>query len=114
MSTVTPTAVLNAFPSSTLAVLRPTPVRPVSASIVRGTSPPWSAMTAAAIARRLLALLRKKPVDWTSRSSSSCVTAASDVTVGYFRNSTGVTLFTRSSVHCADRIVAISSCNGVV
>src|ERR1700751_115276 len=33
--------------------------------------------------------------------------------VGYFLKSPGVTMFTRSSVHCADRIVEIRSWNGL-
>ena len=31
---------------------------------------------------------------------------------GYFLNSAGVTMFTRLSVHCALKMVAIKSCNG--
>src|SRR3954468_22311265 len=40
-------------------------------------------------------------------------TAASAAGVEYFLNRSCVTMFTRSSVHCAERIVAISSSNGV-
>src|SRR6266853_4270384 len=35
--------------------------------------------------------------------------AAKSWTVGYFSNSPGVTMFTRTSVDCADRIVATSN-----
>ena len=33
--------------------------------------------------------------------------------VGYFLKRLGVTMFTRTSVHCAERITAISSSNGL-
>ena len=33
--------------------------------------------------------------------------------VGYFLNSAGVTILTRTSVHCADKMVAISNCSGL-
>ena len=55
---------------------------------------------------------RKKPVDWICGSSSSVVAFASDWALGYRLKSAGVTWFTRSSVHCADRIVATSSSYG--
>ena len=33
--------------------------------------------------------------------------------VGYFKNNPGVTMFTRTSVHWADKIVAIKSSNAL-
>ncbi len=42
-------------------------------------------------------------------STSAGSAAARSWGVGYFAKSTGVTMFTRSSVHCADRIVAARS-----
>ena len=60
-----------------------------------------------------LALLRKKPVLWISFSNRLIGTAASAAGVEYLANSSFVTMFTRSSVHWAERIVAISSSNGV-
>src|SRR6185437_5251936 len=55
------------------------------------------------------ALLRKKPV--LRISSSSAGNGASDIAfgVGYAAKSAGVARFTRTSVHCAERIVATSS-----
>ncbi len=52
---------------------------------------------------------RKKPVDRISFSRSGAAAAASDRASGYRLNSAGVTMFTRWSVDCADRIVATSS-----
>ena len=56
-----------------------------------------------------LDLLRKKPVERISSSKAACGRAAKSCGVGYFRNSSGVTLFTLSSVHWAERIVATSN-----
>ena len=53
------------------------------------------------------ALLRKKPVLWITFSSALIGAAAIAAGVGQRRNSSGVTMFTRSSVHWAERIVAI-------
>jgi hypothetical protein len=52
---------------------------------------------------------RKKPVERISGSSSAAAAPASAFASGYFLNSAGVTMFTRTSVDCADRIVATSS-----
>src|SRR5262249_30451922 len=54
-------------------------------------------------------LLRKNPVERMSGSSCSGFRAAKSSTVGYFWNSTGVTIFTRTSVHWAERMVATRS-----
>ena len=59
-----------------------------------------------------LALLRKKPVLWISFSSFVIGRAYSAAGVEYLANNSLVTMFTRTSVHCAERIVAISSSNG--
>src|SRR5262245_14973414 len=61
----------------------------------------------------LLDLLRKKPVLWIAFSNSGRFAAAYARAIGYFLNKAGVTMFTRTSVHCADKIVAISSSNGL-
>src|SRR5262245_46057560 len=60
-----------------------------------------------------LALFRKNPVLWISFSSCLIGTVTSAAGVEYFLNSSVVTILTRSSVHWADRIVAISNSNGV-
>ncbi len=59
------------------------------------------------------ALARKKPVDSIIASSSARSAAARSAAVGYLAKTNGVTRLTRASVHCAERIVAMSSCNGV-
>lgn len=56
------------------------------------------------------ALALKKPVDRISSSSSDPATAIA-AGVGNRRKSSGVTPFTRASVHWAERIVAIRSWN---
>lgn len=60
-----------------------------------------------------LDLLRKKPVVLTNSSMDAMSASAKLLASGKRANKAGVTLFTRSSVHCADRIVATSSCTGV-
>ena len=59
---------------------------------------------------RFFAFERKNPVEWMISSSSSGLAAARSTGVGYRANTVGVT---RASVHCADRIVAIRSWNGL-
>ena len=56
---------------------------------------------------------RKKPVDRISGSSSAAAAFASARASGYCLKSAGVTMLTRSSVDCADRIVATSSSKGL-
>jgi hypothetical protein len=46
-------------------------------------------------------------------SSDAWRAEASADAFGYFANSAGVTMFTRASVDCADRIVATSSSNAL-
>src|SRR5262245_11209392 len=104
----------NALPSTTLAVFRPTPGRVVRSSTVRGTSPPWRSTSALAIPDRARALARKNPVEWISRSSVARSALAQSCARWYRRNRSAVTTFTRSSVHCAERIVATRSSSGVL
>src|SRR6266568_4795521 len=54
-----------------IAVLRPTPGKAVSASMVSGTFPPCSSAIARIAPRMLLVLLRKKPVDLIAFSNSA-------------------------------------------
>jgi hypothetical protein len=72
----------NACPSTTFAVLRPTPGSSVSSSMVRGISPPWRSTTAAAMPARDFDFARKKPVDWICGSSSSVVAWCSAAAFG--------------------------------
>src|SRR5579863_4066605 len=58
-------------------------------------------------------LLRKKPVGRMSCSSSLGFAYANAFGFGYFGKSVLATSFTRTSVHCADRIVEIKSWNGL-
>src|SRR5579863_8517905 len=109
VSTTTPTAFLNHDPSTTLAVLRATPGSVSSLSISSGTCPPKSLTIFLAAPTTDFDLLRKNPVERTSGSSCSGVSAANAATVGYLRKSSGVTRFTFTSVDCADRMVATSS-----
>src|SRR2546421_4666175 len=104
---------LKALPSTTLAVLRPTPPSIIKSSIVRGTLPLWRSTRAWQQDLMLLALLRKKPVVLISCSNSAGCAFAYAAADGYFLNSAGVTRFTRLSVHCAERIVATSSSSGL-
>ena len=104
----------KAFQRTTLAVFRPTPGRAVSPSRVRGTSPPWRSTMARQQPITLRALLRKKPVGRIVSSSSAGSASARSFAVRYRRKRVGVTWLTRSSVHWAARMVAISSWSGVL
>ncbi len=99
-----------AVPRTTFAVLRPIPESVTSVSRSRGTSPPNRVAIALATVFSALVFCRKNPVDWTSRSISAAGAAASAAGVGKRAKSAGVTMLTRSSVHCAERIVATRSC----
>src|SRR5439155_21952872 len=70
VSTTKPSSFPKALPRMTLAVLRPTPGRRTSSSIVSGTLPPCSAAIAAPARRRLRAFALKKPVERIASSSS--------------------------------------------
>ena len=74
-----------------------------------GISPPWRSTTAHAIPSSDFALLRKNPVERISASSSAWSARARALGSGNRSNSDGVTVFTRASVHCAERIVATRS-----
>ena len=112
VSTTTPLAIPYADPSTTFAVFRAAPGTVSSSSIVRGTTPPNSPTTRCAAPTIDFALLLKNPVLRISFAKTSGRTAAKSSGVGYFRNSPGVTSFTRLSVHCAERIVATSNSHG--
>ena len=73
-----PSSMPYALPSTTFAVLRPTPGSATSSAIVRGTSPPWSRTSPVAKPMRLFALARKKPVLRMISSTSAGGAAASD------------------------------------
>ncbi len=113
VSTAMPSALPYPADSTMLAVFRATPGRVKSSAIVSGTRPPKSSTIFFAAPRMLFALIRKKPVDRISFSSSSLSAEANAAAVGYFLNSPGVTLFTLSSVHWAARMVATRIWKGV-
>src|SRR5260221_4817834 len=104
----------NASPSTTLAVLRPTPGNVTSSSSVPGTSPPNRSHRARPRLVRVRALDRKYPVGWISFSSSAWSAPAWSAAVRYRPNSTWVTWLTPWSVVWADRIVATRSSSGDV
>ena len=99
----------NQTERTTFAVLRPTPGRVTRSSSATGISPSKRATTACAIPMRLFVFERKKPVDWMIDSTSAGSADARSAGVGYLANSVGVTMLTRTSVLCAERIVAASS-----
>src|SRR6184192_3525784 len=109
VSTTIPSFFRNQVPSTTFAVLRPTPGSRTRASMVSGTSPPWRSSSAWAIPMMDLVLLRKNPVLWISCSSTAGSALAKSRAERYFANRAGVTMLTRASVDWADRMVATSS-----
>src|SRR5688572_25889077 len=78
----------------------------------RGTSPPNAWISRSDAPWIDLALFRKKPVDLMMDSSSPRSARLMAAGSGNRWKSTGVTMFTRASVHCAERIVAIRSSKG--
>ena len=80
-----------------------------SSSIASGTFPLYCSAMILQAAFTLLALFRKKPVEWTSVSSSAVSAFSNASAVLYLLNSAGVMLLTILSVLCADRIVATRS-----
>ena len=82
--------------------------------MVWGTSPPKSLMILRAAPTTDFDLLRKNPVERMSGSSSSGCKAAKCSGVGYFLKRIGVTMFTRTSVHCAERMVATSNSHALL
>src|SRR5271165_2205099 len=114
VSTTTPSAILNHVPKTTLAVLRATPGICNNSSILRGTSPPKSLNILRAAPTTDFDLLRKNPVVRMSGSSSSGLSAAKASIVGYLEKITGVTMLTRTSVHCAESMVATSNSHALL
>src|SRR3954454_3878046 len=98
----------NALPSTTFAVLRPTPGRVTRSSSVFGTWPPYRSTRACDSFSRDSVLARKKPVGWMICSSFSRSAAAIATASGYAANNAGRTAFTRRSVVCADSTVTTS------
>ncbi len=113
VSTVSP-GTPNAFPSTTFAVLRPTPGRETRSSRRAGTSPSNRSTSAWPIPMTDWALARKKPVGRRISSSSARSADAYAAASGYRAKSAGVVRFTRLSVVWAERTVATSSSSGVV
>ena len=101
----------NALPSTTLAVLRPTPGSVTSSSSVFGTLPPNRSTSAADSPMTDFVLALKKPVGFRISATSSGFAAARSSGVGYLANSAGVVMFTRLSVVWAESTVDTSSWN---
>src|SRR6059058_2449805 len=95
----------KATPSTTLAVLRPTPGN-VTRSSIRGGTSPWKRSIRAALAAMIvLALTWKNPVGLIIASTSAGLAWARAAASGYLENSAGVTELTDRSVVCADKMV---------
>ncbi len=113
VSTVIP-GTPKALPSTTLAVLRPTPGSVTRSSRRPGTLPSKRSRSAADSPSSDFVLARKKPVGRISSSSSSGGIAAMSSGVGQTANRRGVVWLTRRSVVWADSTVATSSSKGLV
>ena len=101
----------NAFPSTTLAVFRPTPGSVTRSSSRFGTRPSNASTRRAPSFSSASDLARKKPVGRISSSSSVRSAAARSAGDGYRANSAGVTWLTRTSVVWAESTVATRSWN---
>ena len=102
------TGLLYTTDAITLAVLRPTPGILTSRSGSEGTVPPNSSSSVRAIPIRCLALLFGNEIDFIRAYTSSKEASASDCGSGNLLNRAGVYIFTLLSVHCADKMTAIS------
>ena len=98
----------------TLAVFRPMPGSVTRSSRLSGNRPSNRSATSRPNPIKDVALFRKKPVDRMISSSSARSAAAYSAADGYRENTTGVTRLTRTSVVCADRMVATASSYGVL
>ena len=103
----------KAMLSTTFAVLRPTPGSASSASRVRGTSPACSSTSFFDKATTFFALVRKRPMVFTSSRTRSSPNAAIFCGVSAAANSAGVALLTPASVACAESTTATSRVNGL-
>ena len=109
VSTTTPDAIPNAVPRTTLAVFRPTPGSAVSASRSRECSrhgPPQPCGPSPASFATWPGKTRSNESALRARLARLPPGAPQS---GNRRKSSGVTMFTRASVHCAERIVATRS-----
>ena len=99
----------KACPSITFAVFRPTPANVTNSSIVAGIWP-WNFSTSwRAQVVSDFAFARNRPKVRIRLSISSVGDCANSAAVGKRRKSSGVTLFTAASVHCAERMTATRS-----
>src|SRR5690606_34617588 len=103
----------KATATTTLAVLRPTPLSRVSSACVRGTSPPKSSTSIRAVAASAFAFWLGYETERMYAKISSASAPAIASGVGKRSKRAGVTRFTRASVHCADRITATRSSKGL-
>src|SRR3989338_2926138 len=94
------------------AVFLATPGNSSISSIVFGTLPLCLSEIILQAALMFFALLRKKPVERANDSSSAMSASAKLRAVLKRANNAGVTLFTLSSVHCADKMVEMRSSRG--
>src|SRR5690554_1466939 len=99
----------NATARITLAVLRPTPGMESNESISEGTSLLNSDTSFFAIPTRFFALLLGYEQDLMYSYTASGVETAIISGTGNASNRAGVIMFTRLSVHCAERITATSN-----
>ncbi len=114
VSTTIPAAMPCPAPRTTLAVFLPTPGRRTRSSMVRGTWPACLSTSARAHPWIDFALARKKPVDRIAASTFARGARAREAGSGQVRNRSRVTMLTRASVDCAERIVATRSWYGSV
>lgn len=105
---------LKTSPMMRLAVFLPTPGRRVSSSIEFGTVQLYSSRSIMHILTMSLALVLYNPQDFIISPTSLAFAFAKSVIDLYFSNNAGVTMFTRLSVHCAERRVAMSSSWGAL
>ena len=111
VSTAMPSHMPNALFSTMFAVLRPTPGRRHSSSIVCGTSPPKSLMIICDSSTQCAAFARQKPMLWMTSPTSAGSACAIACGVGQRENSSGVTRFTPASVVWAESITHTTSVN---
>lgn len=113
VSTTIPSALLKAFPSTTLAVFRATPGSASSSSMVSGTRSLYFSAMILQAAWMFLALLWWKLTLRISLSRLERSALAKSEAFLYFLKRSGVTVLTSLSVAWAERMVAIRSSSGL-
>ena len=106
--------ILKALLITTLAVLRPTPGSVINSASCSGTLPWYSVNNWWQVSMIFLAFVLASPQVFILSSRPASPNDKISSGVLWFLNKSPVTIFTLTSVHCAERMVAISNSKGLL